>query len=50
MSSDLAFTPHEKVPAIMFNKEWLTRPTGLITAQLQLGSFCKPVLVQMSVT
>lgn len=23
--SDLAFTPHEKVPAIMFSKEWLMR-------------------------
>lgn len=48
--SDLAFPPHEKVPAIMFNKEMLTRPTDLITTQLQLGSFCKPVLVQMSMT
>lgn len=47
---DLAFTPQDKVAAITFSKEWLTCPTALITALLQLGSCCKPMLVQMSAT
>lgn len=39
--SDLAFSPQEKVPAIMPSKEWVTHLANLIITVLQLGSFCK---------